>query len=123
MLHHQEVFPLLFWILAGDGNHHLVALLAQDGLRLIDESHIEGGDDFGDDDADVVSALLPQVHGQLVAMIPHSVGGFHDLLQGLRLHVPRISRKGAGDRGLGDTQLPCYIHDGDVFCHSACVSW
>ena len=117
LLHHQNVLSLLLRILVRDGNHYLIPLLAQDGLSIIDKSHIESGDDFGDDDADVMSTLLAKVHSQFVAMIAHPLGSCQYLLQGFRLHITRISRQGTRNGGLGNSQLPCNIHDGYIFCH------
>ena len=93
LLHHQNVLSLLLRILVRDGNHHLIPLLAQDGLSIIDKGHIERCYDFGDDDADVMSTLLAKVHSQFVAMIAHPLGCCQYLLQGFRLHITRISRK------------------------------
>ena len=117
LLHHQDVLSLLLRILVRDGNHHLIPLLAQDGLSIIDKGHIERCYDFGDDDADVMSTLLAKVHSQFVAMIAHPLGSCQYLLQGFRLHITRISRKSTRNGGLGNPQLPCNVHDGYIFCH------
>ena len=117
LLHHQNVLSLLLRILVRDGNHHLIPLLAQDGLSIIDKGHIERCYDFGDDDTDVMSTLLAKVHSQFVAMIAHPSCSLQYLLQGFRLHITRISRQGTRNCGLGNPQFSCNIHDGYIFCH------
>ena len=91
MLHHLHVLTLLHVVLVRRGYQHVIALLAQKGLGMADECHIERRDDFGDYYSDVMRTLLAQAHSHFVAVIPHATGCLSDELHGLRLYIGGVA--------------------------------
>ena len=90
-------------------------MLAQDGLRMADEGHVERGDYLGDDDGYVVRALPAQAHRQFVALVAHASGSLGDELHGFRLHVRGVARKSARHGRLGYAEFVGNILYSNVF--------
>ena len=104
-------------VLVRNGNHYLIPCLRKMALSFIDKGHIESGDDFGNDDADVMSTLLAKVHSQFVCddspsarQLPISSARFPPS------HLP-VSPERARETVDLKSQFPCNIHDGYIFCH------
>ena len=120
VFHHFYIPALLYVAFVGGGDEHIVAVLAQYGLHMTDECHIERRDYLGNDDAYIVRALLAQAHSHLIAMISHAACCLGDELHSFCLHIRGVARKSARDCRLRNTKFVGYILYGDVFRHYIC---